>query len=191
MEALFTLNTASIGASRPGNNSNDVTSLPLQRHQCRIVAVRDGRRELAAVTAGIPTKLDPAQPPEPARAQDQPVQRPGPTIMWATVLCAGVWGVALLALGEGDNYVAGFLIMITTLSYFLLLISIGGICSPRGMTSAPAGTSRGGQQLAAAVRHPSACHRPTRRDSSRQSITVSSTAEAARSRPVRLVTGAG
>src|SRR6266446_771576 len=90
----------SIGASRPGNNSNDVTSLPLQRHQCRIVAVRDGRRELAAVTAGIPTRLDPAQPPEPARAQDQPVQRPGPTIMWATVLCAGVWGVALLALGE-------------------------------------------------------------------------------------------
>jgi Domain of unknown function (DUF1707) len=49
--------------------------------------------ELAAVTASIPTRPDPAQSPEPARAQDQqPVLRPGPVIMAATVLCAAVWG---------------------------------------------------------------------------------------------------
>ena len=82
--------------------------------------------ELAAVAVGIPAGPAPAQSPEPAPAQDQqPVLRPGPVIMAATVLCAGIWGVALLTV-KGDNRVAGYLIFMTTLTYFLVLIIAGG-----------------------------------------------------------------
>ena len=77
--------------------------------------------ELAAVTASIPAGPDPARPVEPARAQEQqPALRPGRVIMAATVLCAGVWGVAFLAV-KGDNHVARFLVAATTLTYFLVL----------------------------------------------------------------------
>jgi hypothetical protein len=49
--------------------------------------------ELAAVTADIPAGPDAAQPLKPARAQDQqPVLRPSPVIIAATLLCAGVGG---------------------------------------------------------------------------------------------------
>jgi hypothetical protein len=84
--------------------------------------------ELAAVTASIPAVAgpDPAQPLEPAWAQDQqPVLRPGPVIMAATVLCAGVWGVALLTV-KGDNNVAATLVAMATLTYFLVLLIAGG-----------------------------------------------------------------
>jgi Domain of unknown function (DUF1707) len=47
--------------------------------------------ELAAVTAGIPARPDPAQPPKPARAHaQQPVLRPGRVITAASALYAGV-----------------------------------------------------------------------------------------------------
>jgi hypothetical protein len=82
--------------------------------------------DLAAVTADIPAGLAAAQPLEPARAQDQqPVLRPGPVILAATVLCAGVWGVALRTV-KGDNHVAGFLVLMTTLTYFVVLAIAGG-----------------------------------------------------------------
>ena len=52
--------------------------------------------ELAAVTADLPA-APAAQPPKPARAQgEQPVLRPGPVIMAATALWAGVWAFTFL-----------------------------------------------------------------------------------------------
>jgi hypothetical protein len=82
--------------------------------------------DLAAVTAAIPAAAIAAQPPKPARAQDQqPVLRPGPVIMASTMLCAGVWGIALLTV-KGDNQAAAFLVMMTTLTYFLVLLIAGG-----------------------------------------------------------------
>ena len=82
--------------------------------------------ELAAVTADIPAGADAAQPLKPARAQDrQPVLRPSPVIIAATLLCAGVWGVALLTV-KGDNNVATSLVVMTTLTYFLVLLIAGG-----------------------------------------------------------------
>jgi hypothetical protein len=53
--------------------------------------------ELAAVTADLPAEPTAAQPPKPARAQgEQPVLRPGPVIMAATALDAGVWAFTFL-----------------------------------------------------------------------------------------------
>ena len=53
--------------------------------------------ELAAVAAGLPAEPTAAQPPKPARAEgEQPVLRPGPVIMAATALCAGVWAFTFL-----------------------------------------------------------------------------------------------
>ena len=53
--------------------------------------------ELAAVTADLPAELTAAQPPKPARAQgEQPVLRPGPVIMAATAVNAGVWAFTFL-----------------------------------------------------------------------------------------------
>ena len=69
--------------------------------------------ELAAVTADIPARPSPARPPEPARAQgEQPVLRPGPVIMAATVLYAGVWPLAFLLPenSEGDPQAAAQLV---------------------------------------------------------------------------------
>jgi hypothetical protein len=80
--------------------------------------------DLAVITADLPAGLAAALPPEPARAQDgKPVLRPGPVIMVATVLWAGIWGAAFLT--EGANPVAGFLLMMTTLAYFMILIIAG------------------------------------------------------------------
>jgi hypothetical protein len=81
--------------------------------------------ELAAVTADIPARPSSARPPEPAGAQDQqPVLRPGLVITAATLLCAGVWGVALLTV-KGDNHVVSFVVVMTTLTYFLVLLITG------------------------------------------------------------------
>ena len=53
--------------------------------------------ELAAVAVGLPAEPTAAQPPKPARAEgEQPVLRPGPVIMAATALCAGVWAFTFL-----------------------------------------------------------------------------------------------
>ena len=53
--------------------------------------------ELAAVAASLPDEPTAAQPTKPARAQgEQPVLRPGPVIMAATALCAGVWAFTFL-----------------------------------------------------------------------------------------------
>jgi hypothetical protein len=82
--------------------------------------------DLAVITADLPAGLAAAQRPEPERAQgQQPVLRPGPVIAVATVLYAGVWGVPFLIAGQGDNQVVGFVLMMTTLAYFMVLI-IGG-----------------------------------------------------------------
>ena len=115
--------------------------------------------ELTAVTADIPAGPILAPPPEPARAQDQqPVLRPGPVIMAATVLCAGVWGVALLTV-KGDNNAAADLVLMTTLIYFLVLLIAGGHAlalrhDKRSGGQLPQGPAPGGGQ--ASQRRPSA-----------------------------------
>ena len=53
--------------------------------------------ELAAVTADLPAEPTAAQPPKPARPQgEQPVLRPGPVIMAATAVNAGVWAFTFI-----------------------------------------------------------------------------------------------
>ena len=53
--------------------------------------------ELGAVTANLPAKPTASQPPEAAWTQgEQPVLRPGPVIMAATALNAGVWAFTFL-----------------------------------------------------------------------------------------------
>ena len=81
--------------------------------------------DLAVVTADIPAGLAAAQPPPPARAQgQQPVLRPGPVIMVATVLYAGVWAAFLAAAGD-DSHAASFLFTMATLTYLLILTIAG------------------------------------------------------------------
>ena len=87
--------------------------------------------ELAAVTADLPANLTAAQSPKLARAQgERPVARPGPVIMVATVLYAGVWPLALLVPFpkgiDGDSAAAAALVLIGSLVYsFVLVISVG------------------------------------------------------------------
>jgi Domain of unknown function (DUF1707) len=53
--------------------------------------------ELAAVTADLPAEPTEAQAPKPARIEgEQPVPRPGPMIVVATALNAGVWAFTFL-----------------------------------------------------------------------------------------------
>ena len=75
--------------------------------------------ELAAVTAGIPARPDPAPPPKPARAQAQrPVLRPGRVITAASALYAGVWAsVFLFPMGADDK--AAFLLFWTSAFIYL------------------------------------------------------------------------
>jgi hypothetical protein len=81
--------------------------------------------ELAALTADLPVKPTAAQPPQPARAQgERPVLRPGPVIMVATALYAGVWPFLLLwpANSEGDTPApVGLLFSSTTLIYLVVV----------------------------------------------------------------------
>ncbi len=89
--------------------------------------------ELAAVTADLPAEPTAVQPPKPARAQgEQPVLRPGPVIMAATALDAGVWAFTFLPHWatrnpEGDPPLAIVLLFFTTnLIYpLVLLIAVG------------------------------------------------------------------
>ena len=74
--------------------------------------------ELAAVTAGIPARPDPAPPPEPARAQArQPVLRPGRVITAASALYAGVWAFVFLFPMGADNKAAFLLFWTSALIY--------------------------------------------------------------------------
>jgi hypothetical protein len=91
--------------------------------------------ELAAATADLPANLPAkptaAQPPKAARAQgEQPVLRPGPVIMVATMLYAGVWPFALLLPwprdSDGDAKGAVFLVFSATLVYLLILVTAVG-----------------------------------------------------------------
>jgi hypothetical protein len=85
--------------------------------------------ELAAVIADLPIEPATAQPPKLARAQgEQPVLRPRPVIMAATVLYAGVWLLAFLLPenSEGDPRGAAQLISSATFVYLAVLaIAVG------------------------------------------------------------------
>jgi len=74
--------------------------------------------ELAAVTAGIPARPDPAPPPEPARAQaQQPVLRPGRVITAASALYAGVYAFVFLFPMGADNKATFLLFWTSALIY--------------------------------------------------------------------------
>ncbi|MGO9780764.1 MAG: DUF1707 domain-containing protein [Streptosporangiaceae bacterium] len=84
--------------------------------------------KLAAVIADLPIEPSAAQPPKPVRAQGgQPVLRPGPVIMAATALCAGVWAVTFLppwpANSEGDPPSAIILLFFLT-NFMYLIVSV-------------------------------------------------------------------
>ena len=86
--------------------------------------------ELAAVTADLPA-APAAQPPKPARAQgEQPVLRPGPVIMAATALWAGVWAFTFLppwpTNSEGDPPHAIILLFLLT-NLICLIVSVIGV----------------------------------------------------------------
>ena len=83
--------------------------------------------ELAAVTASIPAGPNPAEQPEPARAQDQqPVLRPGPVIVVTSLIYAGVWAALILSHLENNDGEALRLVWVTTLTYFMILVISGG-----------------------------------------------------------------
>jgi hypothetical protein len=82
--------------------------------------------DLAAITADIPAGLAGARPPEPVRPPgEKPVLRPGPVMAGATVACAGVWELAFLITQGSDSHVAGFLVVMATLTYFVLMTLAG------------------------------------------------------------------
>lgn len=85
--------------------------------------------ELAAVTADLPA--EPAAAQQPARAQgEQPVLRPGPVIMAAIALCAGVWAFTFLppwpTNSEGDPPHAIILLFFLT-NLICLIVSVIGV----------------------------------------------------------------
>jgi len=84
--------------------------------------------ELVAVTADLPAGLPAAQPPKPARAQaQQPVLRPGPAIIAANALWAGVWAhVFLLSPKHSDNGLAFNLFWAVIFTCLGVLIMTGG-----------------------------------------------------------------
>jgi Domain of unknown function (DUF1707) len=80
--------------------------------------------ELAALTADLPAKPIPAQPPRPARARDNRRIQPGTVIAVATALYAGMWPLALVLPRdwEGQPQAGINLIAMTTGLYLLVLI---------------------------------------------------------------------
>jgi Domain of unknown function (DUF1707) len=136
--------------------------------------------DLAVVTADIPAGLAAAPPPEPARAPgQQPVLRPGPVMVAATVFSAGVWAAFLTAV-RGDNQVAGFVVFMITVAYLLILIIAGA------HALALRHDKRSGGQLPRRPGPAPAIGRP-RRGSSRRPGTVSSTPQ----KPPEAVLSAG
>ena len=92
--------------------------------------------ELAALTADLPAKPAAAQPLKPTRAPGkQPVLRPGPVIMVATALYAGVWPFLLSwpANAEGDTPApVGLLFSLATTIYLVVLgIAVGYLIAGR------------------------------------------------------------
>ena len=88
--------------------------------------------ELGAVTADLPAKRTASQPPEAARTQgEQPVLRPGPVIMAATALNAGVWAFTFLppwpTNSEGDppHGVISLFFSANLVYLFVLVIAVG------------------------------------------------------------------
>jgi Domain of unknown function (DUF1707) len=136
--------------------------------------------DLAAITADIPAGLAAAQPPEPARPQgQQPVLRPGPVMVAATVSCAGVWELAFLITRGADNQVAGFLVLMATLTYFAIMALAGAqilVLRQERHGERPSGGGRASR------------HRPSDGPASQPPPTgpgQQHTAEAAQSRPFR------
>ena len=83
--------------------------------------------DLAAVIADLPAGLAAAQPPTPVRAPgEQRVLRPGPVIMVATALYAGVWAYVPLSPDGGDNPVAGRLVFLGAFFYVIILAICAG-----------------------------------------------------------------
>jgi DUF1707 SHOCT-like domain len=83
--------------------------------------------DLAAVTADLPTGLASAQPPQPARAQDEArIPRPGRVLAAATAAYAGVWVYTPLSPGAGDNGAVGALIFWGGFFYLIVLLFAGG-----------------------------------------------------------------
>jgi len=92
--------------------------------------------ELAALTFDLRAMPAAAQPPKPARPQGkQPVLRPGPVIMVATALYAGVWPFLLSwpANAEGDTPApVGLLFSSATTIYLVVLgIAVGYLVARR------------------------------------------------------------
>ena len=73
--------------------------------------------ELAAVTADLPAGLAAAKPSQPARAQDEPMRRPGRMIAVATAVYGGAWALGLSPIG--DNYWAFVLVYGGFIAYLL------------------------------------------------------------------------
>ena len=86
--------------------------------------------DLAALTADIPAGLTAVQPPQPARVRGKRrLLRPGPVIMAATVLYAGVWAPAFLlppgpANPEGDPPRALILLFLSSNVIYPLVLVI-------------------------------------------------------------------
>jgi Domain of unknown function (DUF1707) len=119
---------------------------------------------LAAIIADIPAGLAAAQLPEPTRPEGQkPVLRPGPVIVTATVFCAGIWELAFFINGGRDSHVAGFLVVMTTLTYLAIMALAGG----QLLVLRHERHERQGQRPAGAAGHPGTGHRPAQPDSPR------------------------
>jgi hypothetical protein len=82
--------------------------------------------ELAAAIIDVPPGPSPAQPPMPAWAQDpKPVLRPGPVIMAASALYAGLWALALLVPADPLDGVAAYAVAMLTLFIIVGMIGFG------------------------------------------------------------------
>ena len=123
--------------------------------------------DLAAVTADLPAGLGAAKPSQPARPQDEPMQRPGRMIAAATAAYAGAWASGLVLIPHvGGNRAVGLLIngvfYFGSIAYLLAWLVAVVNMMPCGGRSAPVGSHRDGQHLARAIRHPGAGHQPIR-----------------------------
>jgi hypothetical protein len=110
--------------------------------------------DLAAVTADIPAGLSLAQPPEPARVQNQqPLLRSGRVIRAASVLYAGVWAALILSPLGNDSRLAFALAWTTTLTYLgTLLVAAGAMLELRRAKRSGGQLPPGPSQRAAAHR---------------------------------------
>ena len=112
--------------------------------------------DLAALTADLPAGLAVAEPPKPARAQDEIMQRPGRMMAVATALYAGVWAFTFLmpwpTNSQGGDLPApiGVLFFLSAPAYLLALLT--GVVNvialwrkKRSGAQSPQGPGAGGQ----------------------------------------------